>query len=372
MAKFRVVYLVADLRRVGPTNQTLNIICNSGLPLGEILVLSLFDEPKDSMCEIFTQRGIPCQSLHLNRNNPIVACGRLWNFFRMNEIGFVHSYGVKPDILLYLVSKFHKVRYVLTQRNIPIEDYPQRMNRFVGILIAKLHMFVFRRSENVVACSRYLQMVMHEKYRCHHVAVIQNGIDTERFKNLDHNECQKHFGLSLGSFVYISTGLFIERKHNDEIVDAFLAAKLENACLLMLGDGPLLFGMQRKYAKNKNVLFVGKVANVAEYLSAADCFVSASDSEGLPNAVLEALACGVPVILSDIPQHREILDALPTCGALFPVRNVDALRKKMENVLLSKSQFSDTRTLLEASPFTMEKMGEGYRKYYNGLRLCKC
>ncbi len=323
------------------------------------------------MRALFAHRGISCQSLHLNRNNPLVAFGKLWNFFRKNKIGLVHSYGVKPDILLYFVSKFHKVRYVLTQRNIPIEDYPPRMNRFVGILLARLHTFIFRHSKNVVACSRHLQTVMREKYRCHHVAAIQNGIDTEQFKNFDQDECRKQLGLPLGSFIYISTGLFIERKHNDEIIEAFLAAKLENACLMMLGDGPLLLGMQRKYAKNKSVLFVGKVANVAEYLSAADCFVSASDSEGLPNAVLEALACGIPVILSDIPQHREILDALPACGMSFPVGDVDALGNKMKDVLLSKNQFSDTRTLLEDSPFTMKRMGEKYRKYYNGL-LCKC
>lgn len=364
MASFRIVYLVADLRRVGPTNQTLNIICYSGIPLDSVLVLSLFDEPEDSMRETFTQRGILCQSLHLNRNNPFVAFAKLWRFFRKNEIGLVHSYGVKPDILLYLVSKFQKVRYVLTQRNIPIEDYPPRMNRVVGILIAKLHTFVFRHSKNVVACSHYLQTVMREKYRCRHVSAIQNGIDTKLFKNFNPDECRKRLGLPLGVFIFISTGLFIERKHNDEIVDAFLAAQLDNACLVMLGDGPLLLGMQRKYAESKSVLFVGKVANVAEYLSAADCFVSASDSEGLPNAVLEALACGIPTILSDIPQHGEILDALPACGTAFPLRDVDALGSKMKDVLLSKKEFSDTRTLLENSPFTMKKMGEKYREIY--------
>lgn len=371
MADFRIVYLVADLRRVGPTNQTLNIICNSGIPLDDVLVLSLFDEPKDSMCKIFEQRGISCQSLHLKRNNPFVAWVKLRNFFRKNQIGLVHSYGVKPDILLYFVSKFQKVCYVLTQRNIPIEDYPPRMNRMVGILIAKLHTFVFRHSRNVVACSRYLQKVMHEKYRCSHIVAIQNGIDTELFKNFGRDICRKQFGLPLGAFVYISTGLFIERKHNDEIVEAFLAAKFENAYLVMLGDGPLLFEMQRKYAKNEAVLFVGKSTKVAEYLSAADCFISASDSEGLPNAVLEALACGVPVILSDIPQHLEILDELPNVGKTFALHDVNAMSNVMKEFVMSGSKYDNISADLERSSFTMKKMGEKYRKYYDGL-LCKC
>lgn len=367
MAKYRIVYLLADLRRVGPTIQTLNIICNSGIPTSEILVLTLFAEPKDSMRELFVQRGICCQSLGLNRGNPVAGFFKLRKFLKQNEIGLVHSFGVKPDLLLYPVSNFQKVRYVLTQRNIPIEDYPPRMNRLVGILIAKLHTFIFKHSKHVIACSKHLQTVMYQRYQCTHVTAIQNGTDTEAFKNFDKSVCREKLGISQGAFVFVSTGLFITRKHNDEIVDAFLKAKFENACLVMLGDGPLLAGMRRKYAEQKSVRFVGKVSNVAEYLSAADCFVSASDSEGLPNAVLESLACGTLVLLSDIPQHKEILDELPNCGELFPLHGVETLLQRMRNVAEGGLHFASVRESLEKSPFTMKKMGALYGEYYRKM-----
>lgn len=109
MAKYRIVYLVADLRRVGPTNQTLNIICNANDSLKDILVLSLFKEPSDSLKPLFEERGICCKSLDLNRENFILAVWKFRNFIQNNSIGLIHSYGIKPDILLYLVAKICQV-----------------------------------------------------------------------------------------------------------------------------------------------------------------------------------------------------------------------------------------------------------------------
>lgn len=103
MAKYQLLYLVADLRRGGPTNQTLNIICNANKSLDGVLVLSLFDEPKDSLKELYEKKGVQCKSLSLQRNNFIIAFVRLFQFLKKNEIELVHSYGVKPDVLLLLV-----------------------------------------------------------------------------------------------------------------------------------------------------------------------------------------------------------------------------------------------------------------------------
>jgi glycosyltransferase involved in cell wall biosynthesis len=76
-----------------------------------------------------------------------------------------------------------------------------------------------------------------------------------------------------------------------------------------------------------NISLKGKVIDVDEYLEAADCFVSASLSEGLPNSVIEALAWGLPIILSDIPEHREIQQIEKRSDDLFPVKNRRALTK---------------------------------------------
>lgn len=80
---------------------------------------------------------------------------------------------------------------------------------------------------------------------------------------------------------------------------------------VMCGDGPSrmkLEAMARELGLADRVLFKGYVDNLWALMRRADAFVSLSRFEGCPNVVLEAMACGCPLVVSDIPAHREILD----------------------------------------------------------------
>lgn len=79
--------------------------------------------------------------------------------------------------------------------------------------------------------------------------------------------------------------------------------------------------------------FLGNVSGPEDVLDSAYCFINPSESEGLPNAVLEALAFGVPVILSDIPVHRELAEAVGMEDFLFPVGDSQALAVKLKRFL---------------------------------------
>ena len=116
--------------------------------------------------------------------------------------------------------------------------------------------------------------------------------------------------MPLGKVIYVYSGGFIDRKNQREAITAFKAMKKDaNAVLLLLGDGTNFEALKDEFSKNTNILFRGKVSNVNEYLHASDVYLATSKSEGLPNGVLEAMACGLPVLLSDIPQHMEVLEA---------------------------------------------------------------
>lgn len=364
-----ILYLVADLRRVGPTNQTFNIITNANNNLNKIKVLALFEEPEESLKEKFLQAGIKCDCLNLRRNSIFSGILKLKKYLKHNHFDLIHSYGVKPDVLVFFVAKLIHIKYLFTLRCVPFEDYPYRMNRIVGILTALLHTFALKYSKNVVACSNSVKNVMQTKYGVKNIITIQNGVNTSQFYSKDKNTCRQQLNIPQDAKVIISTGLFIPRKHNDQIIKAFLSSKLDNSLLLMLGDGPLFFALKEKYCDNRNIVFVGSVPNIIDYLSAADIFVSASDSEGLPNAVIEAIACNLPVILSDIPQHKEILEELPNCGEVFPLHNVLMLTKIMQNFSNRKTLNLTIASDFLSSPFTMKEMGNKYKAYYNKIGL---
>ena len=76
------------------------------------------------------------------------------------------------------------------------------------------------------------------------------------------------------------------------------------------------------------------VDNVEEYLHASDIYISSSKSEGLPNGVLEAMACGLPLIVSNIPQHTEIIELNKKSGLTYRLGDIDDLKEKINQMLI--------------------------------------
>lgn len=365
----KILYLLADLRSVGPTRQTLNIIKYSGVK-DSCLVLTMFDEPPETLIGLYREAGINVECLHLNRRAFVFnAVRNIAAFCAGKNIDVIHSYGVKPDIVAHFVSKKTGIKHVITLRNFPMEDLTGRMNPWAGKVVAHLHLFALKRCKNLIACSETIARKMRERYGVE-ITPIQNGVDTSLFTNVScesKKEFCKEFGINDSAKIFICTNSFIPRKHNDEIARAFLELNKENTELFFLGDGPLLGSIKRKYSESRQIHFMGKRMDVVRFLQNSDVFVSASDSEGLPNAVLEAIACDCSVVLSDIPQHREILDILPNCGKLFALHDVASLTSIMRECLRNCAFFDEPSNAIEKSSFTMKKMGCKYAEYYKDV-----
>ena len=111
---------------------------------------------------------------------------------------------------------------------------------------------------------------------------------------------------------------------------------------------------------------IGRVENVDEYLQASDCLLSASRSEGLPNSVIEALAWGLPVILSDIPAHREIHRIEKNAGSLFALQNHQALAQLIEDFERSDITAYAARSIA-AESLNANVMANHYQDLYQSL-----
>ena len=126
-----------------------------------------------------------------------------------------------------------------------------------------------------------------------------NGVDLSRFYPLNKFKCREKLGLPQNEKIVIFVGHFIERK------GVLLVEKSINKIGIkgiFLGVGPLK-------PVGENVLFAGSVVNdeLRTWLNAADVFVLPSLAEGMSNAILEALACGLPLVVSDLEFNREFL-----------------------------------------------------------------
>src|SRR5690606_27736635 len=202
--------------------------------------------------------------------------------------------------------------------------------------------------------------------------VVQNGVDVDGFSPLSDNEkvkLKERLGLKNTQRVYLTVGSLISRKNVRVQIEAFNRLKDDTSILVIVGDGSQREELE-KAVKNDNVIFTGQVTNVKEYLQISYCFISSSFSEGLPNAVMEAMACGLPVVLSDILPHRELVENSSYEKLLFTPDDVDGLQKnidEMEKNNIAWEELSKESRQIVEQKFTHRKMSTQYQTIYKNL-----
>ena len=157
------------------------------------------------------------------------------------------------------------------------------------------------------------------------VVVLRNGVDLERFRPLDRRAAKKALGID-GPLI-LSVGNLVELKGHHLVVEAM--AELGNVQLIILGEGPekpALMRLVRERGLAGRVRLLGNVPQdeLVTYYNAADALVLASSREGMPNVVLECLACGTPAIATAVGGIPELMDS-PAAGYLIHERSAAAI-----------------------------------------------
>ena len=155
-----------------------------------------------------------------------------------------------------------------------------------------------------------------------HIRVHYTGVALDQFKPLDRAQAKSSLGVS-GALI-VCVGNLLERKGQRLVVEAL--SQIEDATLALIGHGPDRAAIEAKVAAlglGHRVRFVGSIAHdqMARWLGAADVMALASASEGLANVWVEALACGTPVVITDVGGAREVVDR-PAAGKIV---SADAL-----------------------------------------------
>jgi len=224
-----------------------------------------------------------------------------------------------------------------------------------------------RHADQAIACSRTIR----DKYSDQGVTAvtIRNGVDASTYQlpsPEERRQARKKLRIKPDETAIISVGGLIERKDPMTVIDSFKHSEVSsNGRLLLLGDGTLKD--QCRSVATESVEIAGYVTDVERYLKAADVFVSASHSEGLPNAVMEALATGNAIVLSDIGPHQEILDVNPAAGELFETSNTTSLSRTLDHVADTADERREAARNIVETEFNAETMAERYESMYEEI-----
>lgn len=297
---------------------------------------------------------------------------RLASAMRADGIDLVHTHLFGDSLHGYLASRAAGRPPVIMTLHIGVEG--------LNVLQAWGYRWLLSRCARVVACSRAVQSSFQSSRAGSRpaVLVIPNGISLSRRPDgpVSAQEVRQRLGARAGETLLASIGRLVEQKGHRYLLSAFaklVRSRGVGARLVVLGDGPLRGALEmqaREEGIADRVLFAGIRADVLGLLPAIDVVVFSSLFEGMPVALLEAMAAARCIVATDVPgivevvrHDREALivpigDAEGLCQALHDVATAPALSRRL-------GEAARRRFLGE---FTAERMIERYEDVY--LQVC--
>lgn len=250
--------------------------------------------------------------------------GRVIDLAKTLQIDIVHAHEVKSDFITYLAAKFHPVLIVTTLHG-------WIGNRFKDRLFIKMDKRIARGFDRVIAVSRRIEEellvagVPGEKLR-----MLHNAIVVERYQRTGRRGMLAEVvGRPMPSPVIASLGRLSPEKGHADLINAMdrVVSSGKKVSLVLIGDGPERYNLVQQVKAlglQENVFSPGYVRDPQRLLEDIDLMVLPSHTEGLPNAVLEALLMEVPVLATRVGGTPEVITDGKT-GRLVSAHSPDEL-----------------------------------------------
>ncbi len=217
----------------------------------------------------------------------------------------------------------------------------------------------------ITVCAALAEPLVRMGIRREKITVLRNGIDLKRFQPQPRDLVRAELGLD--GPVLASVGWLIRRKGHHIVLDA--VARLPGVTLLIVGSGPeggALAAQAERLGIAGRVRFLGQLPHerLPDIYSAADALVLASDREGWANVLLESMACGTPVIASDVWGTAEAVTS-PDAGVLFAPLDAAALADAATRLLAAPPDRAATRAYAEH--FSWDETTRGQIRLFSSI-----
>jgi len=270
-----------------------------------------------------------------------------------------------PDgVAAVMLGKHFNKPVVITARGTDINLIPQ------FAMPRKMIMWAAEHAHGIVTvCNALKEEITGLGVVNKNIVALRNGVDLQRFQPLDRAAARSALGID--GFTILSVGLLDPRKGHDIPIRAL--AELPDVRLMIAGAGPDLKKLQDLAAASgvaDRVTFLGPIpqAALANYYNAADVLVLASSREGWANVLLESMACGTPVIASNVWGTPEVVGA-PEAGLLMEERTPASLAA---SVRLLRANYPDHQaTRRYAERFSWDDTTQGQLDLFQQVILDK-
>jgi glycosyltransferase involved in cell wall biosynthesis len=315
----------------------------------------------------------------LGRNNSkanslLRALFQIWGMMkimRSNNYDCVHFFLPAAYILGGIASLLSfRGPKVMSRRS--LNDYQK--NHPISLMVEKfLHPKMNKICANSLAISRQL---LEEGVSEKKISLIYNGIDLSLFdRKIDGYDARKNLGIEQNSFVIIVVANLIPYKGHQDLLEALNLIKnsLPSSWVCIFagrddGIGADLKKIAKKFNISSHIKLLGSRKDIPQLLLASDVSILSSHQEGFSNAILEAMAAGLPVIATDVGGNSEAV-LYDKSGILVPAKNPEKLASAIISLLdpIKRTEYGLQGKKRVSNLFSMSKIVESYVSLYKDL-----
>jgi glycosyltransferase involved in cell wall biosynthesis len=334
--RMRVLHLVDTLNVGGTENQLVQLALRMQETGHRVTVGCLRAE--GSLLQVLQQADIPVVEFRKGKTllcfNGARQLLRLTAFLRNGRFDVVHAHDLWANLLGVPAGRLARIPVVVSSRRYlaDLEWYTPWRNRVVR--------FIYRLSTRVIVNSKAVQerLVGGDHLTADKILVLYNAVDVERFTRARRNREKLLPNMAERSKVIaVLANMYSPVKgHACLISAARIVCKSEpDTFFLLIGDGSERSALEtqaREAGLDENIVFVGPRTDVPELLACCDLSVLPSEAEGFPNALLESMAAGLPVVATAVGGSKEVIDN-GTNGLLVPPGNPEALARAILHLI---------------------------------------
>lgn len=332
----------------------------------KVLAISLAPDAPGPLESAFARAGV--RTLHLRKRGPALDLSlpvRLALTFIRNSVEVAHLHNEQPLIYGAPAGKLARCAVVATRHGLVIASPAQLwLRRLTGRLVDG----DVSVSMEVANSTRAHKLVAERK-----VAVIENGIDLERYQRRAElrAEVRSELGLAEDALVLGTVSRLVECKNLGLLLRAALPRLGEHTQLVVVGDGAERMNLEalaNRHPGGRFVHFLGHRADVGRLLNALDLFALSSSTEGHPIAVIEAMAMSLPVLATGVGGIPEMVEDGKT-GFLAPL-DEQAYHRRLADALDQRASWPAMGAAARAAAqarFSSDTMVDRYLELYQRL-----
>ncbi|WP_420001695.1 glycosyltransferase family 4 protein [Acinetobacter sp. LF10] len=278
---------------------------------------------------------------------------KLRNLLKRHKPDATLSFMDKYNIFTILSSAFLELRIFVSDRSNPLLNLP-----FIFRFFKKI---TYKYATGIIAQTSLSKLSLESLTGSKNIKVIPNPL----------KEVQLYPYIPRQNII-LNIGRLVPEKGQKYLIDAFYQANIKDWTLIILGDGPLRKDLENQIEAldlNDRVILMGAVNNIDEWLAKSSLFVFSSISEGFPNALVEAMAAGLPCVSFDCDAGPRDIIVNGVNGFLIKVGDVDALSDTMSKLVSDNtmSQMIAHNAMMVRSKYNLQSVGDIYLKFLINL-----